>query len=186
MARRKESASQTAGPYVHIGCLPNLAGLSGVYPADLGAAPFPADAPGERITLTGRILDGTGHALRDAMIETWQADGAGRYGPGAQGFARFACDGDSGLWSLDTIRPGAVGRMAPHVTVWIVARGINIGLHTRIYFPEDEDAHANDPWLARIEHRHRIPTLIATADGPGRYRFDIRLQGENETIFFDV
>ena len=79
------------------------------------------------------------------------------------------------------------GRLqAPHVTFWIVARGINLGLHTRMYFPDEEAANAEDPVLTRIEHQSRVPTLIAKADGAGTYRFDIRLQGEGETVFFDV
>jgi protocatechuate 3,4-dioxygenase alpha subunit len=96
----------------------------------------------------------------------------------------MAADPDTGVWTLDTIKPGAVGVQAPHIALWIVARGINIGLQTRIYF--DGDDHATDPLLARIEHRNRVPTLIARADGNGRWRFDIRLQGDGETIFLDL
>jgi len=76
--------------------------------------------------------------------------------------------------------------MAPHITFWIVARGVNIGLHTRMYFPEEEEANAADPVLGRIEHKVRIPTLIAERAGDGEYTFDIVLQGENETVFFDI
>jgi protocatechuate 3,4-dioxygenase alpha subunit len=75
--------------------------------------------------------------------------------------------------------------MAPHITVWIVARGINIGLHTRLYFGDEEAANAEDQVLARIEHRSRVQTLIAERDGDA-YRFDIHLQGDNETVFFDI
>lgn len=79
--------------------------------------------------------------------------------------------------------------MAPHITFWIVARGINIGLHTRMYFADEGEANAECPVLARIEHRHRAPTLFATReadDGMPTYRFDVHLQGERETIFFDI
>lgn len=76
--------------------------------------------------------------------------------------------------------------MAPHITFWIAARGINIGLHTRMYFPDEAAANAEDPVLARIELKSRIPTLIAKRESPGVYRFDIRLQGEGETVFFDI
>lgn len=76
--------------------------------------------------------------------------------------------------------------MAPHVTFWIVARGINIGLHTRMYFPEEEAANAEDPVIARVEHKNRVPTLIAKKEAESIYRFDIHLQGENETVFFDI
>jgi len=190
-----ETASQTAGPYVHIGCIPSFAGLPGVYPDDLGLSPFAEGAAGEVVTITGAVLDGMGAPLRDAMLESWQADAAGRYPgmPGADphvsGFCRFAADKDSGEFTLRTIRPGAVmghdGRaMAPHVSLWIVARGINIGLHTRLYF-EDADNSA-DPLLSRIDPPARAATLIAARTAPGAYRFDIRLQGAGETVFLDI
>jgi protocatechuate 3,4-dioxygenase alpha subunit len=97
---------------------------------------------------------------------------------------------DDGRYSFQTVKPGPVpypdGRMqAPHISFWIVARGINIGLHTRMYFPEEEAANAADPLLGRIEHRYRVPTLIASREG-STYSFDIRLQGENETVFLDI
>lgn len=190
-----ETASQTAGPYVHIGCIPSFAGLPGVYPEDLGLSPVAEGAAGEVVTITGAVLDGMGAPLRDAMIESWQADAAGRYPgtPGADphvsGFCRFAADKDTGEFTLRTIRPGAVtghdGRaMAPHISLWIVARGINIGLQTRLYF-EDADNSA-DPLLSRIDPPVRAQTLIAKHTGPGAYRFDIRLQGAGETVFLDI
>ncbi|MDJ0821370.1 MAG: protocatechuate 3,4-dioxygenase subunit alpha [Paracoccaceae bacterium] len=194
----KESPSQTAGPYVHIGCVPNFSGITGVYPADPGAQMVTKATQGERISVEGVVFDGTGTPLKDALIEIWQADAAGIYalrdprGPGDPAFAgwgRKAADFETGLWRFDTIKPGAVpfpdGRMmAPHISFWIVARGINIGLQTRMYFP-DEDNSA-DPWLTRIEHQNRVPTLIAEKTGDGAYRFDIHLQGPQETVFFDV
>ncbi len=190
-----ETPSQTAGPYVHIGCIPTFAGVEGVYPEDLGLRAIEDGAQGEIITITGQVLDGTGWALRDAMMETWQADAAGIFPgqPGADpkvtGFARFAADKETGEWTLRTVKPGPTptrdgGTQAPHIAVWIVARGINIGLSTRIYF-EDEDNSA-DPLLARIEQRPRVDTLIAKKTGDGQYRFDIRLQGDDETVFLDI
>ncbi len=181
-----ETPSQTAGPYVHIGTVPNLLGNPGIYPADLGRDPFPGAT--DRITIVGRVLDGTGTALRDVLIETWQADGAGRHADDTTGWARFAADFETGEWRLDTVKPGPVpapgGRMqAPHIAVWIVSRGINVGLATRIYF-DDED-NTSDPLLARIELRHRVDTLIARREGDV-YRFDIRLQGDGETVFLDI
>lgn len=195
---RKESPSQTAGPYVHIGCTPNFCGIGGVYAEDLGARMITGDAKGERITITGTVYDGTGTPLKDALVEIWQADAAGLHNspeetrgaadPHFTGFGRKAGDYATGEWSFETVKPGAVpfidGRLqAPHVSFWIVARGINLGLHTRMYFP-DEDNSA-DPLLARIEHQNRAPTLIAEKTGDGAYRFDIWLQGPKETIFFD-
>ncbi|WP_333830247.1 protocatechuate 3,4-dioxygenase subunit alpha [Pararhodobacter sp.] len=190
-----ETASQTAGPYVHIGCIPTFAGLEGIYPEDLGKRAIEEGAQGEVITITGAIFDGTGWAMRDAMFESWQADAAGRYpgqegaDPKVTGFARFAADGESGEFTLRTVKPDPVpmrggGFQAPHIALWIVARGINIGLQTRIYF-EDEN-NAADPLLLRIEQRQRVQTLIAKKTGPGLYRFDIRLQGEGETVFLDM
>lgn len=190
-----ETPSQTAGPYVHIGCIPTFAGLAGVYPEDLGSSPIAAGAKGEIVTITGQVIDGTGWALRDAMLESWQADGAGIYpgqpgaDPNVSGFCRFAADKDSGEYTLRTVKPGAVpmrggGHQAPHIALWIVARGINIGLQTRLYFADEDNS--TDPLLARIEQRPRAETLIARKTGEGRYRFDIVLQGENETVFLDI
>jgi protocatechuate 3,4-dioxygenase, alpha subunit len=191
----EETPSQTAGPYVHIGCIPSFAGVAGVYPEDLGLSPIRDGARGEVVTIRGSVLDGTGWPLRDAMLESWQPDAEGRFpgeegaDPAVTGFCRFAADGTTGEFTLRTVKPGRLplrdGRMqAPHITLWIVARGINIGLVTRIYF-EDED-NASDPLLARIEQRPRVETLIARRTGPGEYRFDIRLQGAGETVFLDL
>ena len=190
-----ETPSQTAGPYVHIGCIPSFAGVEGVYPQDLGLSPISDGAKGEVITITGAVLDGTGWPLRDAMLESWQADAAGRYpgqdgaDPAVSGFCRFAADADSGEFTLRTVKPGTTQgrnglRFAPHISLWIVARGINIGLSTRIYFA-DEDNSA-DALLARIEQRPRVNTLLAQPTGVGAYRFDIRLQGPDETVFLDL
>ncbi|MEL6887492.1 MAG: protocatechuate 3,4-dioxygenase subunit alpha [Pseudomonadota bacterium] len=190
-----ETPSQTAGPYVHIGCIPSFAGVTGVYPLDLGLSPIADDAKGELITITGSVLDGTGWPLRDAMLESWQADAAGLYpgqdgaDPAVSGFCRFAADKDSGEFTLRTVKPGLTrGRnglqFAPHIAIWIVARGINLGLSTRVYFA-DEDNSA-DALLARIEQRPRVETLLAQPTGDSAYRFDIRLQGTGETVFLDL
>ena len=190
-----ETPSQTGGPYVHIGCIPTFAGVEGIYPQDLGLSPIEDGAEGEIITITGSVFDGTGWAMRDAMMESWQADAKGRYpgqdgaDPKVSGFCRFAADKDSGEFTLRTIKPGPVTNrdgsvMAPHISLWIVARGINIGLNTRIYF-EDEDNSAA-PLLARIEQRPRVDTLIAKKTGDGTYRFDVNIQGPQETVFLDL
>lgn len=185
----KESASQTAGPYVHIGLTPNFCGITGVYPRDLGQEMVNAGTKGERITITGRIIDGGGLAVKDALVEIWQADGQGIYNSdGFQGWGRCATDMDAGTYRFETVKPGPVphpggGKQAPHVTFWIVARGINLGLNTRLYFADEDNS--NDPVLKRIEHQERVKTLIAARAGD-TYTFDIHLQGENETIFFDI
>lgn len=197
----KESPSQTAGPYVHIGAVPNFCGIAGVYPADLGASLITDATKGERITIKGTVFDGTGTPLRDALIEIWQADAAGLYpssnetrgtpDPAFTGFGRSPGDMETGEFIFETVKPGRVPYrdgtlMAPHVTVWIVARGINLGLHTRMYFADEDTANAEDPILTRIEHQNRVPTLLAQPEGGGTYRFDVHLQGPSETIFFDV
>jgi protocatechuate 3,4-dioxygenase alpha subunit len=195
----KETPSQTAGPYVHIGCTPNFAEIT-VYENDLGISMVNDKTLGERITLRGRVFDGTGTPLRDALLEIWQADSKGLYNspselrgtadPNFTGWGRCPTDMETAEYRFETVKPGQVpfkdGRMmAPHVTVWIVARGINIGLQTRIYFDDEKEANDKDPILQRIEHRNRVPTLIAKRDGSS-YVFDIYLQGDKETIFFDV
>lgn len=205
--RLKESPSQTAGPYIHIGATPNFCGIEGVYPQDLGSQPLAKEVRGERITVTGRIFDGVGAPIRDAVVEIWQADARGFYpgigddrgkaDPHFTGWARQPVDGMTGVYRFATIKPGIVpypdGRpMAPHISFWIVARGINVGLHTRLYFGDEEATNSADPILGRIEHRERVRTLIAArsdkddSGDPAIYTFDIHLQGENETVFFDI
>lgn len=198
--RLKESPSQTAGPYVHIGLMPNFCGIEGVYDTDLGARMVRDGTKGERIKVKVKVLDGAATPLKDAVIEIWQADADGLYNspsetrgdadPNFSGWGRLATDMETGECVFETIKPGRVpfgdGRlMAPHLTVWIVARGVNIGLHTRMYFGDEEKANTEDPVLARIEHRVRVPTLVAQRHGD-TYIFDIHLQGERETVFFDI
>lgn len=195
-----ESASQTAGPYVHIGCTPNVCGIF-MYGGDLGAVMRTGPVQGEEITLIGAVHDGMGAVMRDALVEIWQADAAGLFNtpaerrgqpdPNFTGFGRSAGDMQTGEFTFHSVKPGRVpwpdGRMqAPHVSVWVVARGINLGLQTRIYFADEEAANAEDPILARIEHRARVQTLLARRTGPGLYRFDIHLQGPQETVFLDI
>jgi protocatechuate 3,4-dioxygenase alpha subunit len=192
---QQETPSQTAGPYVHIGLTPSFTGNGQIYEQELGVSPIEDGAKGEIIEIVGSVFDGTGWALRDALIESWQADAKGLYpgqpdaDPAVSGFCRLTADGQSGEYTLRTVKPGPVSArggilQAPHITLWIVARGINIGLNTRLYF-EDED-NGDDPLLARIEQRPRVDTLIAKKIGDRRYRFDIRLQGEGETVFIDI
>ncbi|WP_293449629.1 protocatechuate 3,4-dioxygenase subunit alpha [Planktotalea sp.] len=196
----RESPSQTAGPYVHIGCTPNFTGID-IYGGDLGTSLKTGPVQGQEITIKGTVYDGTGTPLRDAMIEIWQPDSAGLFrsanetrgtsDPNFTGWGRSTGDMNTGEFTFETVKPGAVpfidGRpQAPHITAWIVARGINIGLHTRIYFEDETDANAADPILTRIEHQNRIPTLLAKPEADGVYRFDIWLQGPTETIFFDI
>jgi protocatechuate 3,4-dioxygenase, alpha subunit len=200
-----ETASQTAGPYLHIGMVPRSAGID-ARREERWQVLAGEGARGERIRLEGMIFDGTGSVVRDALVEIWQADANGRYDhpedrregkpvdPAFRGFGRAAADFDTGLWWLETVKPGKVpGRhgtvMAPHLNVTIFARGINIHLNTRIYFADEAEANAQDPVLRLVEQEARRQTLLARREereGRAVYRFDIRLQGENETVFFDV
>jgi protocatechuate 3,4-dioxygenase alpha subunit len=199
----RETPSQTAGPYVHIGLTPSLHDISTVYERDLGAEMLTPETPGQRITITGQVFDGSGAPVSDAVLEIWQADAEGSYAgqhapasnssPSFTGWGRKATDAE-GRYRFETIKPGRVAGpdgklMAPHVTLWIVARGINIGLHTRLYFEDEADANATDFVLNRIMDARRRQTLIAsrgTANGAVTYTLDIRLQGEDETVFFDI
>jgi protocatechuate 3,4-dioxygenase alpha subunit len=184
MAACKESPSQTAGPYVHIGCVPSFAGLRGMYGGrDLGAEMITGVPAGDPMTLTLKVLDGDGEALKDALVEIWQPGPDGGFGP-TEGFShwgRAAADAETGEVAFETLRPGAPEGQAPHVLVWIVARGINMGLTTRIYFPDTDNT--DDPVFALAGPR--AETLVCEPSNNG-YRHVIRLQGDAETVFFDV
>lgn len=202
----KESPSQTAGPYVHIGLIPHQAGFD-IFQKNFSNVLVAPDTAGERIRIEGRIFDGSGSSARDVMVEIWQANAAGRYNhpadrqedkptdPTFRGWGRTGTDFETGLYTFETIKPGAViGRkghrpMAPHVNVWLAARGINIGLSTRMYFSDEAEANARDPVLNIVEPRERRGTLVAQREERGGeivYVFDIHLQGERETVFFDI
>jgi protocatechuate 3,4-dioxygenase, alpha subunit len=197
----KETPSQTAGPYVHIGLAPGAAGFD-IYDQELGWDIAGPNASGERIRVEGLVIDGTGSPIKDVMLEAWQANSQGNYahpegGPvedGFRGWGRVITDFETGEWGFDTVKPGAVmgrsgRRMAPHINLWIVARGINIGLNTRMYFEDEAEANAADPVINLIEWQNRRSTLIARRserNGTVVYRFDIRVQGSDETVFFDV
>jgi protocatechuate 3,4-dioxygenase, alpha subunit len=202
----KETPSQTAGPFVHIGLIPHQAGFD-IFEKNFSNVLVGPETRGERIRIEGRILDGLGAPTRDILVEIWQANAAGRYNhpadrqetkeldPAFRGWGRTGTDFATGVYTFETVKPGpVVGRhghkpMAPHVNIWLAARGINIGLATRMYFSDEAEANADDPVLNIIDPPIRRETLIAqreTRDGEVVYIFDIRLQGERETVFFDV
>jgi protocatechuate 3,4-dioxygenase, alpha subunit len=185
----RPTASQTVGPYFAIGL-----------PWDDGADLVPANHPGV-IRLGGALTDGDGRPVDDALIEIWQANSAGRYAhpeddrddvpleDGFKGFGRCSTD-DYGRYEFRTIKPGRVpgadGRMqAPHIEMGVFARGLLQRVVTRVYFPDEQEANAADPLLGSIEDEAVRRTLVAVQDG-GMLRFDIRLQGEDETAFLDV
>lgn len=199
-----ETPSQTGGPYVHIGLLPQQANIE-VFENNFNNQLVQEKTLGERIRLEGQVFDGLGLPLRDVLIEIWQADANGVYPSSADtqgravdpnffGWGRTGADFETGFWSFNTIKPGAVpGRkgttQAPHIALIIFARGINIGLNTRVYFEDEAEANSQDPVLKGIEWAPRRQTLIAKReerDGEVVYRFDIRIQGEDETVFLDI
>jgi protocatechuate 3,4-dioxygenase alpha subunit len=194
--KRIVTPSQTVGPYYKIGF--------GPIPALTGP-----EIPGERVTITGRLLDGGGDPVPDGMLETWQANDRGKYAhpedwqdkqvtPGFTGFGRWIPAQD-GTFHIATIRPGPVPypgtdpdagsrtEQRPHLVVTVFARGLLKHLITRIYF-QDDPRLARDPVLRRVKDETRRATLIAQPAGgqPGAYRWDVRLQGPGETVFFDV
>jgi len=193
----KETPSQTAGPYVHIGLAPGAAGFE-IFEQELGWDIAGPNAKGERIRVEGYVYDGTGAPVKDVMLEVWQANVEGVYAhpedgraveDGFRGWGRVITNFETGLWGFDTVKPGATpGRngttQAPHLNLWIVARGINVGLSTRMYF--DDSDNSADPVLGLIEQAHRRDTLIATRQNDDIYRFDIHLQGDAETVFLDI
>ena len=200
-----ETSSQTAGPYVHIGLIPHQAGFK-IFDNDFSNDLTFTGTKGERIRIEGRVFDGSGALCKDILVEIWQANAAGKYNhpadqqdkeadPSFRGWGRTGTDFQTGVYAFETVKPGpVVGRsggkpMAPHVNVWLAARGINMGLSTRIYFADEAALNAEDPVLSMIEQGQRRETLMARReerDGKPVYVFDIRLQGEGETVFFDI
>jgi len=192
-----ETPSQTAGPYVHIGLALEAAG-NPAREQEIWNEMAKPGAPGEHILLLGHVYDGNGPLIRDSFLELWQANADGEYDreynldKPFNSFGRTAT-ADEGEWVVKTIKPGVVRNaagvpMAPHVNVSLFARGINIHLQTRLYFDDEAQSNAVDPVLNLIEQPARRQTLVAkrcTVDGKVAYRFDIRVQGEDETVFFD-
>ena len=208
LTRYPETPSQTGGPYVHIGLAPQQAGFE-IFDNNFGNVMVQPATLGERIRVEGRVFDGSGTLMRDVLIEVWQANAAGKYAhpadrqdkpldPAFRGWGRTGADFDTGVFSFETIKPGQVlganGQLqAPHICLILFARGINTGLHTRLYFGDEDLANATDPILNGIEWEVRRKTLLATREqraGEVVYRFDIRIQdtpdGGQETVFFDV
>lgn len=203
MAKRsahKQTASQTVGPYFHYALTPEPYGRPGL----AGGVLVTGDTPGERIRVEGRVFDGEGQPVTDAMVEIWQANAAGRYNhpadgrdevaldPGFRGFGRVATEAD-GTFRFDTVKPGAVpGRgntlQAPHINLILFARGMLDHAFTRVYFADEAKANGNDPVLSSVEAARRGTLVADRHETPGGivYRFDIRLQGEAETVFFDA
>ncbi len=190
----KQTPSQTVGPYLHMGLVREVQNIVAG-----------EDTEGERVRVEGRVLDGEGQPISDALIEIWQANAHGRYNhpedtqdkpldPNFKGFGRAPTDKDGAYW-FETVKPGPVpgpgnALQAPHLNVTVFARGMLLHAITRIYF-SDEAANEVDPVLGSIDDEARMRTLIARkqdADGGERavYRFDIVVQGADETVFFEA
>jgi len=170
--------SQTVGPYLSIGLL-----------GTIGPALVRADATGAT-RIRGRVLDGAREPVPDALVELWQADTNGCYATSTTGFTGFGRSGtvDGGSFEFVTVKPGRVpapdgGLQAPHVNVGVFARGLLKRLFTRIYFPDESEANAADAILSALDPSLR-ETLVARAEADGSLRFDIRLQGDDQTVFF--
>ena len=189
MGERKkfiETPSQTAGPFLHIGCTPRIAGIN-IFMSELGLTPFEEISDNEAINIKGKIYDGNNEPIIDAMIETWQCDADGNF-LNNQGFARRVTDFKTGEYKLKTIRPGnkinKQGSFSPsYITFWIVARGMNRPLITRMYFVENDLK--NDLMLKSLKIEDRLSTLIPHTEDEKNFIFDIYLQGKKETIFFE-
>ena len=182
---RGTTPSQTVGPFFSLGL-----------PWEDGPFVVPAGTAGA-IRIRGRVFDGAGEPIPDALVETWQADPAGRFdhpddprgrAPGFRGFARCPTTGD-GAWEIVTLKPGPVpaaggGTQAPHLAVSLFARGLLDRVVTRIYFGDEPEANAADPVLALLDDAQRASVIAAP--GAGGYAIDLHLQGAGETAFFRV
>jgi protocatechuate 3,4-dioxygenase alpha subunit len=163
--------SQTVGPFFAFGLC-----------AEAQAELVPAGTPGS-VTIAGRVLDGAGDPVPDALVEIWQADPDGRYRDDF-GWGRCGTDG-AGRFAFTTVKPGRAGPQAPHLVVQVFARGLLKPVLTRIYFPDEERANAEDPVLVAIAEERERATLVARARD-GELAFDVQLQGERQTVFFAV
>ena len=193
----KQTPSQTVGPFFAFG----LTAPQYAYPYDAIASGNLADAqtPGERIRIEGRVLDGAGELVTDAMIEVWQTDSEGRYAHPAdgrpsnqnfRGFGRFGTGTKPpGGFGFNTVKPGSIDdAQAPHISIIVFMRGMLTHAYTRLYFSDEASANARDPVLQSVPAERRDTLIARRSDNGGAtvYRFDIRMQGENETVFFDV
>lgn len=195
MEQLKTTPSQTVGPFFAYGLTAEQYG----YPYDsiINDSLIGDDTTGERICIRGQIFDGAGSVITDAMIELWQADGSGQYrsaprigrDDGFTGFGRVGTGTSTdGSFSFATIKPKFPDGLAPHINVILFMRGSLHGLYTRIYFSDEEEANAKDDLLNALPAERR-PSLIAQkieAGGLMTYVFNIYMQGENETVFFEL
>jgi protocatechuate 3,4-dioxygenase alpha subunit len=197
MTKRRQTPSQTVGPFFAFALTAEQYGYELASIAD--GVLVDSNSPGQRIRIEGRVFDGKGEVVPDAMIEIWQADEQGRYAHpadprgsnvGFKGFGRMGTGTDAqSRFIFDTIKPGSVdGVQAPHINVVVFMRGLPAHAFTRLYFSDEDAANARDPVLATVPAERRR-TLIATRDDSADgavYRIAIRMQGPDETVFFDA
>jgi protocatechuate 3,4-dioxygenase alpha subunit len=162
--------SQTVGPFFSIGL------------SDRRLDTLVAEGTEGAVQIVGRVLDGAGEPVVDAMVEIWQANAVGEYTPDF-GWGRSGT-GDDGSFGFVTVKPGPVDGQAPHLVVLVFARGLLKPVLTRMYFPDEPDANGRDPVLDTVPKGQRS-TVVAVADG-AVLRFDVRLQGDDQTAFFDL
>jgi len=197
----KQTPSQTAGPYLHIGCIPQQIGITPSFSKDLNNLVLSNETKGSRIEICGKIYDGNHDVIKDALVEIWQVDTNGCYksrvnknnksDPNFNNWGRTSCDLETGLWQFYTIKPGMVTLnnqkiLAPHIWLWVAARGINTGLFTCLYFCDENNLNALDCNLKKISKNSNLQSLIADKIAENKYEFNIYLQGDKETIFFDI
>ena len=197
----KQTPSQTAGPYLHIGCIPHQIGINSSFSKDLNNLVLSNETKGARIEIFGKIYDGNHDVIKDALVEIWQVDSNGYYksrvnnnsksDPNFNNWGRTSCDLETGLWHFHTIKPGMIKLanrkiLAPHIWLWVAARGINIGLFTCMYFCDEKNNNILDCNLKKINNSTNIKSLIADKVEDDKYEFNIYLQGDKETLFFDI
>ncbi len=193
----KQTPSQTVGPYFAYGLTPEQYGYD--YKQLAGNNLAEADGSGERITIRGQVFDGNGETIRDAVLELWQADSQGRYAhpedprgsnTGFKGFGRVGTGtSPEHFYEFQTIKPGAIGDgQAPHIIVVLFMRGLLNHAYTRIYFSDEGTANDGDPALALVDAARRNTLIARRRESPEGivYQFDIHMQGEQETVFFDA
>jgi protocatechuate 3,4-dioxygenase alpha subunit len=186
-----QTPSQTVGPFFALGLAAQQYGYN--FPQIADGRIARDDTPGERVQIIGRVIDGGGEAIPDALIEVWQTDASGCYaGPEAfdnpqafHGFGRVGTGTDPECrFVIETIKPGRCGREAPHLNLIVFMRGLLLHAYTRIYFSDEEAANAECPVLALVPHERRETLIAARRDS--HYAFDIHMQGARETVFFDL
>ena len=186
---------------MHIGFLPKKVGINSSFSRELNNLILSEKTKGTRIEISGKIYDGNNEVLKDALVEIWQVDANGnyqsrltknnKYDKNFSNWGRTSCDFNTGLWKFNTIKPGTVQLnkseiLAPHIWLWIVARGINLGLYTCMYFSDENALNKLDRNLKKLTNNNNLQSLFAVNIEKYKYEFNIYLQGDKETIFFNV